>query len=449
MQSSQRLRSRLKAVCRVVPAVLLIMISAFVPNGARAAAGLETLYSFCSKGACADGAGPLAPVIMDASGRLFGTTTGGGSALEGTTFELVPHHGTWKEVVLHTFCSKTDCADGAGPVSPLIMDVNGNLYGTTYLTGIAKEVVFELVHQPDQRKWQFRRLYAFCPQENCPDGVGAEGGLSYSGQSAGQLYDGVSPLFGTTFSGGAFNQGTVFKLTPVTRKWHEEVIYDFCAQGGSCADGAQPAAPVAMDSAGNLFGTTIRGGANVAGIAFMLSPNEGTGWSETVLYNFCSMSACADGGLPNGVILGPSGTLYGTTSAGAGAKCGGGGCGVVFELSPNGAQSQYTVLYSFCSQADCKDGINPTGLLAMDASGNLFGVTLNGGNTRFMDTGGGTAFELEGTLLRVLYRFCSESNCADGGNPGSVILKGDGHLFGTTANGGAGSGGGTVFELTP
>jgi uncharacterized repeat protein (TIGR03803 family) len=445
MPGREKLRSRVKAL---VPVVLLIMACASVPDGAKAAAGLQTLYSFCSLSACADGAVPQAPVIVDASGKLYGTTIGGGNKQEGTVYELAPHRGAWKQIVLHSFCSKTGCPDGAGPSSPLIMDVNGNLYGTTYITGIAKEVVFELIHQPDQRRWQFRHLYEFCAQENCPDGVSAEGGLSYSGQSAGQLYDGVSPLFGTTFSGGAFNQGTVYKLTPGARKWHEDVIYSFCAQGGSCADGAEPAAPVTIDGAGNLFGTTIRGGTNVSGIAFVLSPNGGA-WSETVLYNFCSMSACADGGLPNGVILGPSGTLYGTTSAGAGANCGGGGCGVAFSLVPNGAQSQYTVLYSFCSKAGCRDGINPTGLLAMDVSGNLFGATVNGGNTRFMDTGGGTAFELSGTSLQVLYSFCSVANCADGANPSGVTLKGDGSLLGTTGNGGAHGGGGTVFELTP
>jgi uncharacterized repeat protein (TIGR03803 family) len=447
VQEAEKSRGRSTAPWRLVPAILLAVVSALASNRAQAA-GLETLYSFCAKSSCTDGAVPLAPVIMDASGRLYGTTIGGGDVQEGTAFELVRHQGTWKEVVLHSFCAKPDCADGAGPTSPLIMDVNGNLYGVTYITGIAKEVVFELVNEPDRRKLQFRRLYEFCSQENCPDGVRVQAGLSYAGQSSGQLYDGVSPLFGTTYSGGAFNQGTVYKLTPGARKWHQEVIYSFCGQGGDCVDGAAPAAPVSIDGSGNLFGTTSLGGAH-GGVVFMLAPNARAGWSETVLYDFCSQPACADGAGPNGVILDATGKLYGTTSAGAGANCGGGGCGVAFELSPNGSRSQYTVLYTFCSQSDCRDGINPTGSLAMDATGNLFGVAVNGGNSGRMDGGGGTAFELSGSAFRVLYRFCSESHCADGANPFGITLTGDGRLVGTTGNGGSHAGGGTVFELRP
>jgi len=433
-----------------VAAIIVMAVSGLVFDGAQAAT-LENLYSFCAKSACADGAVPLAAVTLDASGNIYGTTIGGGDKQQGTAYKLAHRQdGTWAEVVLHSFCAKTDCADGAGPTSPMIMDVNGNLYGTTYITGVANEVVFELARQPGKRKLEFKRLYEFCAQENCPDGTSVQGGLAYQGQSAGQPYDGVSPLFGTAYAGGAFNQGVVFTLTPPAqgaKKWRQQVIYNFCAQSG-CADGAQPAAPVTVDGSGNLFGTTFRGGAN-SGVVFMLTPNAKAAWNETVLYNFCSMAQCADGGLPNGLILDASGKLYGTASAGAGSQCGGGGCGVAFSLVPNGAQSQYTILYSFCSRNNCADGFNPTGSLAMDASGNLFGVTVNGGNTKNTDSGGGTAFELSGGTFKLLYSFCSEANCADGAQPAGVVLTSDGKVVGTTGNGGAHGGGGTVFELTP
>jgi len=205
-----------------------------------------------------------------------------------------------------------------------------------------------------------------------------------------------------------------------------------------------------MDAAGNLYGTTVIGGAGVdcggpsCGVVFKLAP-DGT---QTVLYSFCPQSGCADGAGPRaGLIMDAAGNLYGTTKGG-----GAGGTGVVFKLAPDGTE---TVLYSFCSQANCTDGATPVAGLIMDAAGNLYGTTLSGGGTPNPDLpppSQGVVFALapDGTET-VLYSFCSQlPNCTDGARPGAVIMDVAGNLDGTTALGGIAPGNsGVVFALTP
>ena len=231
--------------------------------------------------------------------------------------------------------------------------------------------------------------------------------------------------------------------TPSFAAGKEKVLYSFCS-ANNCADGQGPS-PVTFDKAGNLYGTTVEGGANISscaagwgcGTVFELIPNNGT-WTEKVLYNFCSADNCTDGENPaGGVILDGSGNLYGTTC------CGGAhGGGTVFELTPDNGQWTYKVLHDF----DLKYGASASGLV-FDAGGNLYGTTQAGGNH-----GGGTAFELIPSngqwTEKVLYNFCGASNCPDGLEPETgVILDTAGNLYGTTPYGGRGNGG-VVFELT-
>src|SRR5580700_8096172 len=214
-----------------------------------------------------------------------------------------------------------------------------------------------------------------------------------------------------------------------------------------------------MDGAGNLYGTTIYGSSG--GVVFQLSPDEtGIAWTETVLYSFCSQTKCPDGANPAaGLIMDGAGNLYGTTLAGNDRSCGPTcsiGSGVVFQLTPDetGAAWTETVLYSFCSQTNCADGRGPVAGLIIDGAGNLYGTTAGGGTNNQ-----GVVFQLTpdetGTAWAetVLYSFCLQTDCADGATPSAgLIMDRAGNLYGTTAyggNGGRSGPGGVVFQLTP
>jgi uncharacterized repeat protein (TIGR03803 family) len=216
-----------------------------------------------------------------------------------------------------------------------------------------------------------------------------------------------------------------------------------------------------MDGAGNLYGTTQRGGAHGPpwglGTVFELTPNAArTKWTETVLHSFCAQANCVDGSFPSaGLIMDGAGNLYGTTQSG-GAHRPPYGLGTVFELTPNAARTKWTetVLYSFCSQAFCRDGRRPQTVLIMDGAGNLYGTSSEGGaicSVRLAERCG-TVFELTPNAARtkwtetVLYSFCAQANCVDGSFPSAgLIMDGVGNLYGTTPHGHAG----VVFELMP
>jgi uncharacterized repeat protein (TIGR03803 family) len=204
-------------------------------------------------------------VVFDQKGNLYGTTTGGGAHGEGVVFKLTP---TGKETVLYSFCGKTNCTDGASPVAGLIFDQKGNLYGTTVRGGLHNVectdagdrtcgVVFKLTPKGEETV-----LHRFCAQTNCVDG---------DEPSAGLVFDQKGNLYGTTFSGGAHGDGTAFKLTPTGK---ETVLYSFCGKT-NCTDGQGPMAGLIFDQKGNLYGTTYDGGAHVegtAGAVFKLTP---------------------------------------------------------------------------------------------------------------------------------------------------------------------------------
>jgi uncharacterized repeat protein (TIGR03803 family) len=213
------------------------------------------LYNFDGK----DGNGPLAGMIFDASGNLYGTTGRGGSANKGLVFQLSPtSHGSWKETVIHSF---TAGSDGAEPSADLIFDTAGNLYSTTRGggSGTCKNgcgTVFEL-SPGSGGAWTETVLYSFA---GVPDG---------SNPFAGVIFDGSGNLYGTTQSGGKKNDGVIFKLTPSNGTWTETVVHSF---GGWPKDGARSYANLIMDTKGNFYGTTIFGGANDPGVLFEYIP---------------------------------------------------------------------------------------------------------------------------------------------------------------------------------
>jgi uncharacterized repeat protein (TIGR03803 family) len=272
-------------------------------------------------------------------------------------------------------------------------------------------------------------------------------GAPYDGANsyAGLVMDAQGNLYGTADQGGdgscSSGCGIVFE---VTASGTEEVLYNFTQSSFDYFPyGAYPWGTLVSDALGNLYGTTVVGGVNSMGTVFELTPSE-SGWTETVLYSFCSAQNCADGSvLYTGVVRDQQGNLYGATTYG-GAR----DTGTVFEVTPTGTE---TVLHSFRSllrpsapslPAWLKDGAYPSGLI-LDSQGNLYGTTSAGGASS-----SGVAFKLDpsGTET-LLHTFTGPPN--DGSSPGSsLIMDAQGNLYGTTESGGAYNNG-TVFKLTP
>jgi uncharacterized repeat protein (TIGR03803 family) len=320
------------------------------------------------------------------------------------------------ETILYNFCSLTGCADGSYPHAGLVMDASGNLYGATATGGAYFQgTVFKLT--PDGTETV---LHSF--------GSSSTDGLQpYLGAL---VMDSEGNLYGTTTLGGVYFNGTVYKVTP---GGEETILYSFCATGGiSCTDGWFPAGGVILDKAGNLYGTTSRGGSTGAGVVFKLSPSG----TETVLYNFTGGS---DGGGPEaGVVIDGEGNLYGTTFQGGFIHgCKGIGCGVVFKLAPDGTE---TVLHSFGS---ANDGSEPWAGVILAKNGDLYGTTYSGGANLY-----GTVFRVSPSgTERILYSF--KAGADDGGLPwGPVIIDSAGNLYGTTYIGGSDSNAGTVYEIS-
>jgi uncharacterized repeat protein (TIGR03803 family) len=421
--------------------VLVALSATFIASGASAYT-LKSLYSFCAAPDCRDGEKPIGGLVADAAGNLYGITTAGGSSQGGTAFELSPNgDGTWTHQVLHNFCARASCADGTEPFFGLIIGSDGALYGTAQGGGTNNDgVVFKLAFDPGQMKWDYKVLYNSCSMADCADGEQPTGVLTYQGAASGVPYDGTSPLYATTAGGGTHGEGVVFRLAPDRRgHWEETVLYDFCTSSG-CPDGQSARTGVAIDGAGALYGTTFFGGTNHQGVLFKLVNTGGDVWSESVLASFCNEPHCADGQQPSSApVIDGSGTLYGVTIRG-----GNKGKGVLYSY----ASGSLGVVYAFCPGTKCTDGALPERPLILDGSGNLFGTTLQGSNGNNKNPHG-KAFEWNGSY-QVIYNFCTVTpNCADGDLPSSpLLLDASGNLFGETLQGGAHAGG-TVYELAP
>ena len=343
---------------------------------------LATLYSFCSQSGCTDGwaPGPYAGLVQATNGDLYGTTEGGGAQGVGTVFRIAPS-GTL--TTLYSFCSQGSCTDGYSPNAGLVQAANGDLYGTTVQDGANGRggTIFKITPSG-----VLTTLYSFCSQPNCTDG---------SQPFAALVQATNGDLYGTTAAGGAsagYDYGTVFKITPSGTL---TTLHSFCSQGAppNCADGYQPQGALIQATNGDLYGTTYGGGANGGGTVFKITPNG----RLTTVYSFCSQSQCTDGSSPYaGLVQGTDGNLYGTTVAGGANDARAGGFGTVFSITPSGA---LTTLYSFCpgfNSGGCTDGNAPEGGLVQDTNGKFYGTTPGGGVNECISTDGGcgTVFSL-------------------------------------------------------
>jgi uncharacterized repeat protein (TIGR03803 family) len=318
----------------------------------------KVLHSF---GSGSDGIYPISGLVLDAAGNLYGATWQGGIHNDGVIFELSPRQGGgWTEKVLHNFDGGSD---GYSPVAGLILDSSGNLYSTTGWGGLhGYGTVFEL--SPEGGGWTKKVLHSF--------GGGSDGRNPFTGLTM----DATGNLYGTTRNGGIHGSGTIFELSPRgDGEWSEKVLHSFNDNG---SDGYYPDAEVVFDRDGNLYTTTYYGGIHDGGTVLELSPRQGGGWSPRVLRSF---GAGADGAYPAAaLIFDDAGNLYSTTGGG-----GIHGFGTVFELSPRGGGWSEKILHSF----DNRDGNGPESALIFDSAGNLYSTTDLGGIH-----GEGTVFQL-------------------------------------------------------
>jgi uncharacterized repeat protein (TIGR03803 family) len=323
----------------------------------------KVLHSF---GKGSDGVQPWGGVVLDAVGNLYGTTFDGGIHGEGTVFELSPQSdGSWSEKVIHSFGSGTD---GVEPESGLVLDANGNLFGTTGGGGIHNYgTAYELSPQQGGG-WTERILHSF--------NFDTDGGYI----DAGLVLDADGNLYGAAAGGGPGIGGAIFELSPQGNgEWTAKLLHSFSFQGGAEYD---PQAALTLDANGNLYGTTFHGGIHGAGTIFELISDGGGAWTERVLHSFGGPDDGQNG--DTSLVWDTAGNLYGITGAG-----GIHGYGTVFELSPRG-DGDWTekVLHSF--NQDGNQPFSPAGGVILDGAGNLYGVTANGGIH-----GAGTVFELQ------------------------------------------------------
>lgn len=377
-----------------------------------------------------DGSYPDGAVLLDSRGNLYGTAEYGGSNTYGAVFKLSPpprRGGNWSETLLYSFGAKTYQVDGSHPVGNLIADSSGNLYGVTYSGGTGSSAddggngtVFML-----SKAGRLTSLYSFTGA--CVLGVGCEGATPM----AGVIMDSAGNLYGTTEYGGNSGYGTVYKLSPPARrngKWSQTVLHSFtgltdgaypigglvmdtkgnlygttynggdadsCGFGcglvfkldaansyaysviyafgngapytGASTFGYDPAAGLAIDSAGNLYGTTEIGGDWQRGTVFKL--DAANGYACAFLYSFGTNGL--DGQYPmSAVTVDPNGNVYGTT-----ALDGNHSNGTVFKLAFDSVNNIYSWAWSYSLGAQTTDGIYPYANLIQDANGNLYGTT--------------------------------------------------------------------------
>jgi uncharacterized repeat protein (TIGR03803 family) len=379
---------------------------------------------------------PIAGIVRDQAGNLYGVTAYGGNYTSrcnyqgtqtgcGVVYKITQHGSGWIFDVLSSF----DGANGYAPQQLITLAPDGNLYSTTAYGGPGSCNFFPGCGTI----FQLRPPATFCRSVACPWTVSdlhqflgepTDGSLPTLGSLT---TDSAGNLYGTTETGGAYNRGTVYELSPTANGWTQSVLFNFYGPGGQNPEGG-----VVIDSAGNLYGVATQGGEENAGVVYQLIP-EGSGWGENVLHSFNDQS---DGATPTGnPIIDASGNLYGTTTGNAN------GGGTVWKLTPANGTWNYSVVYSFSGSY-----AGPVGGLLMDAAGNLYGASrVNGWGNVFKLSSGN-----RGWSYTSLHEFTGGS---DGGWPSSnLAIDSAGNLFGEAGAGGSQNcptGCGLVFEITP
>ena len=414
-------------------AAAAIILSLYLSVAANCA--LSQTYNVIEAFDGSNGAQPIAGLTLDKAGNLYGVTAQGGNGL-GTVFELSPAAGGYNQMTLYKF-GTSGSADGAYPSGALVIDSAGNLFGTTEHGGAYNGgTVFEL--SPGLGGWTETILHNF--------GNGTDGMFPTSGLTINSTGD----LFGTTINGGSNTKcaysgtisscGTAFGLSPKSGGgWNYAVIHNF----GHAGDAYFPSSAITLDSSSNLYGECALGGQHGEGLLYELSLGS-RGWTETIIHQWGSGT---DGSYPYGnLTFDLAGNLYGTTSQ-SGVK---GNMGTVFEFVPNGTQWIEQRQYYFGINTD---GQFPFSGVVVDASGNVYGTTHNGGSQGY-----GIVYKLTpnstGWNEKILYNLAGAN---DGGiSSATLVMDASGNLFGTASYGGSAQscitgpvpGCGVAFELS-
>jgi len=408
-------------IFRVVQQLVLAGAMVFLASAAQAQT-YNIIHNFAGR----DGSGPSFGLTSDRAGNLYGTTELGGTHCGdsgcGTVFEMVRHGSNWILKQLYDFAGGTD---GEFPLSGVIFGADGNLYGATNGGGqYGAGTIYKLqppatVCKKAMCPWQETVLYSFT---GLSDGRLPEGDLIFD--LAGNLYGTTSVGGGGSCSGGC---GVVFQLTPAHGSWTFSVVYTFTG----LADGALPESGVILDHSGNLYGTTVAGGAHSNGTVFELT-KAGAVWTKTVLHDFAGGS---DGQFPQaGLVFDPVGNLFGFAEFGGSHNQ-----GTAFELQPSSGGWNYSVLFDFGLQSQ-----NPVYTPTLDSAGNLYGAANSGGAHA-----AGAIFKLTFSGGSWSYVSLHDFTGPDGEYPyGGVVFDPEGNLYGTASGGGANYRG-VVWEITP
>lgn len=432
--SPWRRNSRLTRLVMLSTAVVSVLLMSLATSSIAAAQTFSVIHYFTGG---PDGNYPGATMILDRGGRLYGTTllggvqscAGGGC---GVAFRMSGSGSNWVLNTLFEFPNNPSI--GISPAAPLTFGPDGAFYGTTEggpsCSGEGCGVVFRLVPPLSPCHtvvcpWTETVIYHF--------NGGADG---IEPMKSPVTFDAAGNAYGTTWAGGTNGHGTIWKLTRSGSQWVESIIYNFNGAG----DGSGPESGVIIDAAGNLYGTATAGGdlncafSQGCGTVFELSPSA-SGWTENTLYTFENNNV----GLSPypGLVFDASGNLYG-----AAAYQALGYAATVFELQPGNGIWTPSVLTTLRGNA------GPASALTIDAQGNLYGTTEEGG-AHFE----GSVFKLSPQNGAWIYTDLHDFHIDDGWRPaGGVTLAADGNLYGTAAQGGTGScfnGCGVVWQITP
>jgi uncharacterized repeat protein (TIGR03803 family) len=402
------------------------MLPLLVAGRATAQSPEFAIYTFAGAPDCGNLA--AAAMISDSAGNLFGTTFDGGVNVKGCVFELSRSGNVWKETVLYSFSG----ADGYYPGAGLVFDKLGNLYGTTVRGGLYDAgVVFELSPSAGG-SWTETVLHSF--------GSGVDG----SAPESTLVFDKSGNLYGTTSSsGGNRRGGVVFELSPGQGGWTETILYSF-PTSLSGPDGSVPAGGVVIDRKGRIYGNTTYGGAGGSGAVFELVPSGGGRYKESLIHSFDITDGLNPG---SGLAMDSKGNLYGTTTFGGNVSvCQYVGCGTVFELA---ADTQGNWTESVLLALSFGDGGDTVGPVALDRRGNVYAVARTGGangqGSVIELTPGGNGSWAETILHSFHYTFPYGD---DGQFPYAGVTVSRGKVFGTTSSGGAYDNG-IVFEMNP